>query len=58
LVLKSYYLIGLPPIERLIVGGLGSLLIGGLKSIKVSGLLKVSLKSVGSALSVVPWLRL
>jgi len=58
LVLKSYYLVGLLPIERLTVGGLGGLLIGGSGSIRVSGLLKVLLRSVGSALSIIPWLRL
>jgi len=57
-VLKSYYLVGLPPVKRLTVGGLGGLLIGGLGFIRVSGLLKVSLRSVGSALSMVPWLKL
>ena len=56
--LKSYYLVGLPPVKRLTVGGLGGLLIGGLGFIRVSGLLKVSLRSVGSALSMVPWLKL
>jgi len=56
--LKSYCLVKLPPIKRLTVGGLGGLLIGGLGSIRVSGLLKVSLRSVGSVLSVVPWLKL
>jgi len=58
LVLKSYYLIGLPFIKRLIVGGLGGLLIGGLGFIRVSGLLKVLLRLVDLALSVVFWLRL
>ena len=53
-VLKSYCLVKLPPVERLTVGGLGGLLIGGSGSIRVSGLLKVSLRSVGLALSVVP----
>ena len=52
-VLKSYYLVGLPPVERLIVGGLGGLLIGGLGFIRISGLLKVSLRLVGLVLSVV-----
>ena len=55
---KSHCLIGLPPVERLTAGGLGGLLIGGSGSIRVSGLLKVSLRSVGLVLSVVPWLRL
>jgi len=55
---KSHCLIRLPPVERLTVGGLGGLLIGGLGSIRVSGSLKVSLRLVGSALSVVLWLRL
>jgi len=58
LVLKSYYLIKLPLVKRLTVRGLGGLLIGGLGSIKVSDLLKVLLKLVGLALSIVPWLRL
>ena len=53
-VLKSYYLVGLPPVKKLTVGGLRGLLIGGLGFIRVSGLLKVSLRSVGSALSIVP----
>ena len=56
--LKSYYLVKLPPVERLTVKGLKGLLIGGLGFIRVSGLLKVSLRSVGLALSMVPWLRL
>ena len=58
LVLKSYYLVGLPPIERLIIGGLRGLLIGGLGFIRVSSLLKVLLKLVGLALSIVLWSRL
>ena len=58
LVLKSYYLVGLPPIKRLTAGGLGGLLIGGLGSIRVFGLLKVSLRLIGLALSVVFWLKL
>ena len=53
-VLKSYYLVKLPPVKRLTAGGLGGLLIGGLGFIRVSSLLKVSLRSVGSALSIVP----
>jgi len=57
-VLKSYCLVGLPFVERLTVGGLGGLLIGGSGSIRVSGLLKVLLRSVGSALSMVPWSKL
>ena len=57
-VLKSYYLVGLPPIKRLIIGGLRGLLIGGSGFIKVSSLLKVLLRLVGLALSVVPWLKL
>jgi len=57
-VLKSYYLIELPPIKRLIIRGLRGLLIGGLGSIRVFGLLKVSLRLVGLALSIVFWLRL
>jgi len=55
---KSYCLVGLPPIERLTAGGLKGLLIGGLGFIRVSSSLKVLLRSVGSALSVVLWLRL
>jgi len=55
---KSHYLIELPPIKRLTAKGSGGLLIGGSGSIRVSGLLKVSLRLVGSALSIVPWLRL
>jgi len=57
-VLKSYYLVKLPPVERLTVGGLKGLLIGDLGFIRVFGLLKVSLRLVGSALSIVPWSRL
>jgi len=57
-VLKSYCLVGLPFVKRLIIGGLGGLLIGGLGFIRVFGLLKVLLRLVGSALSIVPWLRL
>ena len=45
LVLKSYYLVGLLFIKRLIVGGLGA--------IRVSNLLKVSLRLVGLVLSMV-----
>ena len=52
-VLKSYYLVRLPLIKRLTVGGLGGLLIGGLGFIRVSGLLKVSLRLVGLALNIV-----
>ena len=52
--LKSYYLVKLPPVERLTVGGLGGLLIGGLGFIRISSLLKVLLRSVGLALSIVP----
>ena len=55
---KSYYLVGLPLVKRLTAGGLGGLLIGGLGFIRVFGLLKVSLRSVGLALSMIPWLRL
>ena len=40
-VLKSYYLVRLPLIKRLTVGGLKGLLIGGLGFIKVFSLLKV-----------------
>ena len=58
LVSKSYYLVELPFIKRLTVGGLGGLLIGGSGFIKVFGLLKVLLKLVGLMLSIVPWLRL
>ena len=50
LVLKSYCLVGLPLVKRLIIGGLGA--------IRVFSLLKVSLRLVGLVLSVVPWLRL
>ena len=57
-VLKSYYLVKLPPVERLTVGGLKGLLIRDLGFIKVSGLLKVLLRLVSSALSIIPWLRL
>jgi len=57
-VLKSYCLVGLPLVERLTLGGLGGLPIGGSGFIRVSGLLKVLLRSVGLALSVVFWLRL
>jgi len=57
-VLKSYYLVKLPLVKRLTVGGLGGLLIEGLGFIRVSSLLKVSLRLVGLALSIVPWLRL
>ena len=53
-VLKSYYLIKLPLVKRLTVKGLRGLLIEGLKFIKVSGLLKVSLRLIGSALSIIP----
>ena len=52
-VLKSHCLVGLPPVERLTVGGLGGLLIRGLGFIRVSGLLKVSLRLVGLTLSIV-----
>jgi len=57
-VLKSYYLLKLPLVKRLTVGGLKGLLIGDLGFIRVFGLLKVSLRLVGSALSIVPWSRL
>ena len=56
--LKSYYLVELPFIKRLIIGSLGGLLIGGLKFIRVFSLLKVLLRLVGLVLSVVFWLRL
>ena len=53
LVLKSYYLIKLPPIKRLIVRGLKGLLIGGLGFIRVFNLLKVSLRLVNLVLSII-----
>ena len=55
---KSHYLVGLPPIKRLIVGGLEGLLIGGSGFIRVFDLLKVLLRLVGLALSIMFWLRL
>ena len=58
MVLKSYYLVELPPVKRLIVGGLGGLLIGGLGFIKVFSLLKVLLRLVNSVLSIIFWLKL
>jgi len=51
---KSYYLVGLPFIKRLTLGGLRGLLIGGLGSIRVSGLLKVLLRLISLVLSIVP----
>ena len=48
-------MVGLPPVKRLIVGGLGGLLIGGLGFIRVFNLLKVLLRLVGLALSIVLW---
>jgi len=53
-VLKSYYLVGLPLIKRLIIRGLRGLLIKGLGFIKVFGLLKVLLRLIGLILSIIP----
>jgi len=58
LVLKSHCLVKLPPVKKLTIGGLGGLPIGGLEFIRVSGLLKILLRLVNLALSIVFWLRL